>query len=268
MSVVGFESSAFAKTRRRGRVTGRTTHRSAVRHQQRDPDNRPMTCSTIRRSTPTIATFWTGKLVVRKFVDCLLCCQVVVITSEDWIGGGIRQLGICWGHLGNPSFDECACPTRTYRIANSARRNRAHEALPTPPCVEQGSAAPVAPTLLIHEHSSANPHHYWQRAGTVKAPIERSFNRGRSLPGACDDPPACGWTRVLGQRTLTDTERFVETVAPLATDEAIIEAVAETVTNALTTNVNLEAEVKGFLPPSPLRSRDRSLRLSPPSLSR
>ena len=69
------------------------------------------------------------------------------------------------------------------------------------------------------------------------------------MPGACDDPPACGWTRVLGQRTLTDTERFVETVAPLATDEAIIEAVAETVTNALTTNVNLEAEVKGFLPP-------------------
>ena len=52
-----------------------------------------------------------------------------------------------------------------------------------------------------------------------------------------------------GQRTLTDTERFVETVAPLATDQAIINAVADTVTTALTNNVNLEAEVKGFLPP-------------------
>ncbi len=76
----------------------------------------------------------------------------------------------------------------------------------------------------------------------------RSIAAGLCLVLATILLPA-GGLAYWGQRTLTDTERFVETVAPLATDEAIIEAVAETVTNALTTNVNLEAEVKGFLPP-------------------
>ena len=52
-----------------------------------------------------------------------------------------------------------------------------------------------------------------------------------------------------GQKTLTDTERFMQTVQPLASDPVVIEAIADTVTNALTTNVNLESEVQGFLPP-------------------
>lgn len=52
-----------------------------------------------------------------------------------------------------------------------------------------------------------------------------------------------------GQKTLTDTQRFVETVQPLASDPAIINAIADTVANALTANVDLEAEIQGFLPP-------------------
>lgn len=52
-----------------------------------------------------------------------------------------------------------------------------------------------------------------------------------------------------GQKTLTDTERFMQTVQPLASDPVVIEAIADTVTKALTANVNLESEVQGFLPP-------------------
>lgn len=76
----------------------------------------------------------------------------------------------------------------------------------------------------------------------------RSIAAGLCLVLATIMLPA-GGLAFWGQRTLTDTERFVETVAPLATDQAIINAVADTVTTALTNNVNLEAEVKGFLPP-------------------
>lgn len=51
-----------------------------------------------------------------------------------------------------------------------------------------------------------------------------------------------------GQKTLTDTERFVQTVQPLASNPEIIEAIANTVATALTKNVDLEGEVKSVLP--------------------
>ncbi len=53
-----------------------------------------------------------------------------------------------------------------------------------------------------------------------------------------------------GQKTLTDTERFVATVQPLASDPQIIDVIADTVATALTKNVDLEAEVKKVLPPA------------------
>lgn len=53
-----------------------------------------------------------------------------------------------------------------------------------------------------------------------------------------------------GQKTLTDTEQFVATVQPLASDPDIINAIADTVATALTKNVNLEAEVQQVLPPA------------------
>ncbi len=52
-----------------------------------------------------------------------------------------------------------------------------------------------------------------------------------------------------GQKTLTDTERFVATVQPLASDPQIIDTIADTVATALTKNVDLEAEVEKVLPP-------------------
>jgi hypothetical protein len=59
-----------------------------------------------------------------------------------------------------------------------------------------------------------------------------------------------GMVGFWGQRTLTDTQRFVETVGPLGSDPMIIQSIAESVTLALTSNVDLEAEVKNALPPA------------------
>jgi len=53
-----------------------------------------------------------------------------------------------------------------------------------------------------------------------------------------------------GQRTLTDTQQFVNTVGPLGSDPLIVASIAESVTLALTKNVDLEAEVKKALPPA------------------
>lgn len=58
-----------------------------------------------------------------------------------------------------------------------------------------------------------------------------------------------GMLSYWGQKTLTDTEQFVATVQPLASDPEIIDAIADTVATALTKNVNLEAEVEKVLPP-------------------
>ena len=53
-----------------------------------------------------------------------------------------------------------------------------------------------------------------------------------------------------GQKTLTDTEQFVATVQPLASEPEIIDAIATTVTTALTKDLNLEAQVENLLPPA------------------
>ncbi len=52
-----------------------------------------------------------------------------------------------------------------------------------------------------------------------------------------------------GQRTLTDTERFVQTVGPLATQQAIQEDIATAVSAAIVKGVDLQSEVSGLLPP-------------------
>ncbi len=59
-----------------------------------------------------------------------------------------------------------------------------------------------------------------------------------------------GMVGFWGQRTLTNTEQFVATVGPLGSDPAIVNSIAETVSDALTQNVDLEAEVKKYLPPA------------------
>ena len=52
-----------------------------------------------------------------------------------------------------------------------------------------------------------------------------------------------------GQRTLTDTERFVQTVGPLATQQAIQEDIATAVSTAVVQGVDLQSEISGLLPP-------------------
>jgi uncharacterized membrane protein len=59
-----------------------------------------------------------------------------------------------------------------------------------------------------------------------------------------------GMAGFWGQRTLTDTERFVETVGPLGSDPLIVQSIAESVALALTKNADLETEVKKVLPPA------------------
>ncbi|NQU38277.1 MAG: hypothetical protein HQ526_11895 [Actinobacteria bacterium] len=58
-----------------------------------------------------------------------------------------------------------------------------------------------------------------------------------------------GMVGFWGQRTLTDTEQFVQTVGPLGSDPLIVQSIAASVTAALTDSVDLEAEVKKALPP-------------------
>ncbi|MGV1036464.1 MAG: hypothetical protein ACOYD0_05490 [Candidatus Nanopelagicales bacterium] len=52
-----------------------------------------------------------------------------------------------------------------------------------------------------------------------------------------------------GQRTLTDSERFVQTVGPLATQQAIQEDIATSVSESIVKGVNLESEISALLPP-------------------
>lgn len=54
-------------------------------------------------------------------------------------------------------------------------------------------------------------------------------------------------TAFWAQRTLTDTERYISTVAPLSEDPTIQKAVAETVTNALVKQLDVEATVSRLL---------------------
>lgn len=90
-------------------------------------------------------------------------------------------------------------------------------------------------------------------AGSAPAPKRRRFGFRTIVAGLCLVLATVllplGGLAFWGQKTLTDTERFVQTVQPLASDPAIIDAIADTVATALTTNVNLEKEVQGFLPP-------------------
>src|SRR5215204_6977112 len=52
------------------------------------------------------------------------------------------------------------------------------------------------------------------------------------------------WVRNL----VLDTDKYVDTVAPLATDKAITDTVANRLTNRLFAQVNIEAEAKAALP--------------------
>jgi hypothetical protein len=58
-------------------------------------------------------------------------------------------------------------------------------------------------------------------------------------------------TAFWGQRTLTDTERFVATVAPLSEDPTIQKAVADTVSTAIITQLDAQARVSELLADTP-----------------
>ena len=51
-----------------------------------------------------------------------------------------------------------------------------------------------------------------------------------------------------GQQTVTDTDRYVETVAPISADPAIQDAVATVVSTQVTSALNLDAALSGYLP--------------------
>ena len=83
---------------------------------------------------------------------------------------------------------------------------------------------------------------------------ERPYGRGRRVIVALLLIVACVlaplsvlavWTR----NTLLDTDQYVSTVAPLATNEAIIDAAAANITAALVSETDVEAKVRDALPP-------------------
>lgn len=90
---------------------------------------------------------------------------------------------------------------------------------------------------------------------TPPAPTEpKPYGRGRRTAVALLLIVACVlaplsliavWTR----NTLLDTDQYVDTVAPLATNPAIIDAAATNITNSLVSSTDVEARVKAALPP-------------------
>ena len=58
-----------------------------------------------------------------------------------------------------------------------------------------------------------------------------------------------GMTTFWAQKTLTNTEQFVDTLGPLIDDPAVVDSIAQTVTDALIKDVDLEATVAEYLPP-------------------
>ena len=60
--------------------------------------------------------------------------------------------------------------------------------------------------------------------------------------------PAAGLS-VWARNTLLDTDRYVETVAPLAKSDQVIDSVATRVTDALFERVDIESELEQYLPP-------------------
>lgn len=89
---------------------------------------------------------------------------------------------------------------------------------------------------------------------TPSAPSEpKPYGRGRRTAVALLLIVACVlaplsliavWTR----NTLLDTDQYVDTVAPLATNSAIIDAAATNITNSLVSSTDVEARVKAALP--------------------
>lgn len=89
---------------------------------------------------------------------------------------------------------------------------------------------------------------------TATSPAERPYGRGRRIIVALLLIVACVlaplsvlavWTRT----TLLDSDEYVSTVAPLAKNEAIIDAAAANITAALVSETDVEAKVKEALPP-------------------
>jgi hypothetical protein len=54
---------------------------------------------------------------------------------------------------------------------------------------------------------------------------------------------------VWGRNTLLDTDRYVETVAPLSDEQQVIDSVAQRVTDAIFAQIDVEAELEANLPP-------------------
>ena len=59
-----------------------------------------------------------------------------------------------------------------------------------------------------------------------------------------------GLTAYWGQRTLTDTQRYIETVTPLSSDPAIQDSVATIVSDQVTSSIDLSAALGSVLPPA------------------
>jgi len=53
-----------------------------------------------------------------------------------------------------------------------------------------------------------------------------------------------------GQRTITNTERYLETVAPLSSDPQVQEAMATIVSDQVIASLNVEEAIQGWLPPA------------------
>src|SRR5215212_9798967 len=54
---------------------------------------------------------------------------------------------------------------------------------------------------------------------------------------------------VWSRNTILDTDRYVETVAPLSNEPAVIDSVATRITNAIFERVDVQSELQQYLPP-------------------
>jgi hypothetical protein len=83
---------------------------------------------------------------------------------------------------------------------------------------------------------------------------ERPYGKGRRVAVALLLVLACilaplSVLAVWTKNTLLDTDQYVDTVGPLAKNEAIIDAAARNITDALISSTDVEAKIKDALPP-------------------
>ncbi len=107
-----------------------------------------------------------------------------------------------------------------------------------PPAAPAPPPAPLPPVMPV----TAPKQGHWKKAGI------RGVAAGICLVLAAVLMPL-GVVAFWGQRTLTDTSRFVQTFEPLSTDPVVREAIATTVADSITAAVDVPDIVKEWLPP-------------------